>query len=77
MKIIGYETVTVTEDGVSVSRLIWRKHLRPMPGLVEITYDANPGLAAHGTLLPRGTSFILPIPEPRAEPTIGAIRLWG
>ena len=40
---------------------------------VEAVYDANPGLAAHGPILPAGVNIDLPEAQP-AEPQ--TIRLW-
>ncbi|MBB6308899.1 tail protein X [Xanthobacter tagetidis] len=72
---MDYDIVEVKADGTALDLLIWRRHKRPMPGLMEAALDANPGLAAHGPLLPVGTMVRLPRPQPSAAaPTV--VRLW-
>lgn len=70
------ETVTVEGEGLTVATLVWRRFKRPMPGLVEVIYDLNPGLADLGQTLPVGTSFDMPIPIPREQQVLDPIRLW-
>lgn len=70
------ETVTVEGDGLTVATLVWRRFKRPMPWLVEVIYDQNPGLADLGQTLPVGTSFEMPIPIPREQQVLDPIRLW-
>ena len=70
------ETVTVEGDGLTVSVIVWRRFKRPMPGLVEVIHDLNPGLADLGQTLPVGTSFDMPIPIPREQQVLDPIRLW-
>ena len=70
------ETVTVEGDGLTVATLVWRRFKRPMPGLVEVIYDQNPGLSDLGQTLPVGTSFEMPIPIPREQQVLDPIRLW-
>jgi phage tail protein X len=70
------ETITVAGDDVSVSLIVWRRFKRPMPGLVEMIYDTNPGLADLGHFLPVGTVFALPIPTPREPVILEPIKLW-
>ncbi len=70
------ETITVQGDNVSVSLIVWRRFKRPMPGLVEMIYDTNPGLADLGPYLPVGTVFSLPIPTPREPVILEPIKLW-
>ena len=70
------ETITVAGDDVSVSLIVWRRFKRPMPGLVEMIYDTNPGLADLGPCLPVGTVFTLPIPTPREPVILEPIKLW-
>lgn len=43
--------------------------------MLEAVYDANPGLAALGPILPRGTLVNLP-PKPAPTPR-APVRLWG
>ncbi|AXQ92999.1 tail protein X [Cereibacter azotoformans] len=62
-----YDNVTVNGDGITLPLLIWRRFKRPVPGVIEATLDANPGLAALGPVLPIGTNLRIPIPTPEAE----------
>ncbi|WP_107495320.1 tail protein X [Thalassobius sp. I31.1] len=43
--------------------------------MARTVYEANPGLAAHGSLLPMGLVVLLPDPAP--EPVRQPIRLWS
>lgn len=43
--------------------------------MARAVYEANPGLAAHGSLLPMGLVLLLPDPAP--EPVRQPIRLWS
>lgn len=61
-----------TKDG-DVLDLICRHHYGDAPHSVEAVHDANPGLAAHGPILPAGIVIDLPEAQP-AEPQ--TIRLW-
>lgn len=71
-----YETVTVKSYYFTLSRIIWRRFKKPMPGLVEETLGYNAGLASLGPYLPIGTTFSLPIPDESQSPVIPLIRLW-
>ncbi len=70
------ETLVIEGDGVELDRIIWRRYRRRTPGLVEKTYDLNPGLADLGFFLPRGTVIVLPIDTPRTYPKIPLVKLW-
>ena len=70
------ERFTVEGDGITVSLLVWRRFRRPMPGLVEIILERNPGLAGLGPILPVGTVLEIPVPTPRAPQLLDPIRLW-
>jgi phage tail protein X len=70
------ETIRVEGEFITVSLIVWRRFKRAMPGLVEEVFDRNPGLAAHGDYLPVGTTFLLPIPTPRAPAMLEPIKLW-
>ena len=71
-----YERVTVQGDNISLSLIVWRRFRAPMPGLVEKTLDINPDLAELGYYLPVGTTFLLPVPVPRAPGVLPQIKLW-
>lgn len=72
------ETYVIESQGVTVSRLIWNRFRKPMPGLVDRVYDMNRGLAALPVELPVGTTVMIPIDTPR--PSVGTRRkpvsLW-
>lgn len=72
------ERYVVETQFVTVSRMVWRRFKRPMPGLVERIYDENPGLSELGTYLPLGTVVLMPIPQPRpsAAQELEPIKLW-
>jgi phage tail protein X len=72
-----FETITVQSEGVTLSKIVWRRFRKPMPGLFERTLDLNPGLADLGIFLPVGTVLTLPIPTPRVAPEVTPIRLWN
>ena len=72
------EQITVSAEGLTLSLIIWRRFHEPRPGLVEQILAINPGLAALGPVLPRGTVFLMPVePSPNAGKA-GApiISLW-
>jgi phage tail protein X len=70
------ERVTVEGDFITVPLLVWRRFKRPMPGLVEMILDRNPGIADLGPYLPLGTVVEMPIPTPRAPAVLPPIKLW-
>ena len=63
----------IAQQGDSVDSLCWR-HLGSTAA-VEATLDANPGLAAKGTILPMGTAVTLP-DTTSASATQPIIQLW-
>ena len=70
------EPVTVQGEFITVSLIVWRRFRRPLPGLVEQTYDMNPGLGELGAFLPVGATFDMPVPTPREPAILDPIRLW-
>lgn len=65
-------------NGMSLSKIIWRRFKRPMEGLAEQTLELNPGLAALGPILPYKTEFNLPIPVIQEEvKLVPVVRIWG
>lgn len=62
-----------TRDG-DVIDLICKAHYGREDMTVTV-YEANPGLAARGPVLPKGIWITLPDPTP--ETTDQPIRLWG
>ncbi|MDC7784751.1 tail protein X [Rhodoplanes sp. TEM] len=74
---IATETIVVKSEGQSVDGVIWQRYRWPLPGIVELTLDINPGLAGLGPILPLGTKFELPIVNPREiVPAREVIALW-
>ncbi len=59
--------------GGDVLDLVCHRYYGDTPHRVEAVYDANPGLAAHGPVLPAGIVIDMPEAQP-IEPR--AIRLW-
>lgn len=55
-------TITVKSRGQTVERAIHRRLGGSVPGLVEATLAANPGLADLGVTLPVPTSFLMTQP---------------
>ena len=67
------EILTVQADFTALDALLFRRYRREVPGLVERTYDLNPGLADFGPWLPVGAKIIVEPPEPtpaRARPVV-------
>ena len=46
--------------------MLWRRYLRPTPGLVERTLDRIPVLLDLGEYLPVGTRVVVELPAPGA-----------
>jgi len=76
MRIVGYDTVQVTGDNLTLPLLVWRRYRRPMPGLVEQIIDSHYGLADLGPTLPVGTMIEMPVVDLEAVPTRQVVRLW-
>lgn len=64
-----------TKDG-DVLDAICARHYGDTPHRVEAVLDANPGLAAHGPVLPSGILIELPVVEDDATDAPATIRLW-
>jgi len=62
-------------QGDTLDTLCWR-HLGRTAGVVEAAFEANPGLAALGEILPHGTAVTLPEPSNTAPARIALIQLW-
>lgn len=76
MATIHTETITVTQEGTTLSLLLWRRFGRPMPGLHERVLDMNVGLADLGAEIPVGTVVQVPIETPSAPRLRRPVRLW-
>lgn len=71
------ETYTVDiEGGITLSKIIWQRFHRPMPGLVERIMATTPSLSASGPLLQRGTVVVIPIDDDQREGTADVVSLW-
>lgn len=58
------ETLTFPDDRTPLDKLLWLRFRREIPGLVEQTLAANPGLAGLGACPPRGTKVVVTLPAP-------------
>lgn len=63
----------IRQTGLTVD-LVCHIHCGRTDGVIEAVYDANPGLAALGPVLPIGTTLTLPEMPKQAAKTV--IRLW-
>lgn len=66
------ETV-VTVEGDTVDLIAFRRF--GVHGAESRIYDANPGLAARGPILPLGTRVVVPVPE--VKDRVQSSRLWS
>lgn len=71
-----YQSVTVAEEGHTLSKVIWQRFHRPMPGVAEEALAVNRGLADLGAHIPAGTEVIIPVPVAAEREEPEAIRLW-
>lgn len=62
----------ITRQGDMVDLICWR--IYGTTTMAEAVYQANPGLAARGPMLPAGIPVTLPVKEERAERA--TINLW-
>lgn len=62
----------IAQQGDTVDSLCWRHH--GSTSAVEVTFEANPGLAAKGAVLPMGTTLTLP--DTVLAATKQLIQLW-
>lgn len=66
--------IVLAEQGDTVDGICHR-HLGRTAGVVELVLDSNPGLAAHGAVLPMGTPVTLPDVAPAPAQT-NIVKLW-
>jgi len=64
-----------TRDGDMLDHLCWR-HYGQEWDRVETALEANPGLAAHGPVLPGGLVILLPAAAPSGPPRTEIVRLF-
>ena len=62
-----------TLSGETLDMIVW-KHYDSLSGNVEKVLEANPGLAAHGPLLPE--NLIIELPSATTDTATQTIRLW-
>ena len=71
------EILTVLGKPMPLDLLLFKRFKREIPGFVEATYAANPGLADLGPILPLGTEVTVTVPAPRPTKTVRkTIRLY-
>lgn len=72
------EIIKVISEYTTLDLLLWRRFKRDVPGLVEKTLAANPGLARLGPFLPVGTSLTVEAPPPITAPakSVPVIQLY-
>lgn len=49
-----------TRDGDTVDVIVWRHYGAQSPDVLRQVFEANPGLADRGAILPAGVSITLP-----------------
>jgi phage tail protein X len=69
-------TTVRARQGDVLDMMVYRHYGRTDRGLVEATFEANPGLADGPVTLALGTVVILPDAPAAATRPIGTIRLW-
>lgn len=72
------DVIYTSREGDTVDLVCYR-HYGNTVGKVEAVLAANPGLAALGPILPKGTEFTLPdlaAPEQQATIKTGTVKLW-
>ncbi|WP_323162869.1 tail protein X [Stenotrophomonas maltophilia] len=64
-----------TRDGDVIDRVAFAHYGEQSPDVLRAVFEANPGLAARGPVLPAGVTVILPeIPKPAT--TRKGVELW-
>lgn len=70
------EVHTVTSDGVTVSKMVWRRFRLPAQGVVEAILNANPGLADLGQTIPLNHSVVFPLDTDQPDARRDVYKLW-
>jgi phage tail protein X len=72
---VSARKITVTQGGITLSRLVWTIFRSAQVGLVERVIELNPLLPTDGMFIPAGTEVIV---DSRIEtkPTRAVIKLW-
>jgi phage tail protein X len=63
-----------TIQGDTVDRICYRIYGKTA-GVTEAVYEANPGLADIGPIIPTGT--LVKVPEVPTQPTKATVQLWN
>jgi phage tail protein X len=72
---IAYERVVVEGEGITLSKLIWRRFRTWKPGMVERILDRQ-GELAESIYLPLGAVVEIPIDPPAASRQRPVVSLW-
>lgn len=72
---LAYERVVVSGEGITLSRLIWRRFRVWKPGMVERILDRQ-GELAEFVILPVGAVVEIPIDPPKQQAERDVISLW-
>lgn len=74
---VSIEKIVIEAEGMTLSRLIWRRFRTRKNGYLERVLAINPGVAK-SPYLPVGTVVSLPIGEDAEKPKRAeAVRLWS
>lgn len=65
-----------TRDGDVIDNITWLHYGVEGPSVLRAVYDANPGLADAGAVLPRGLTIVLPDIVQPSNVTTG-VTLWS
>lgn len=78
MSVEASESITIKGEGLTLSRLIWRRFKRKPEGYLERVLEANPGIAAAGPYLPVGAVVTFPLDGVYDDGASGAtvISIW-
>lgn len=71
----GSRRFVVDEDGRRLDQIARELYGTERGGTVEALLDANPGLAALGVIIPRGTELDVPL-QPQLKPDAEPVRPW-
>ena len=71
------ENIEITEGETTISKIIWRKFKRPMPGLIERVVELNYDLVEDGYYLAVGSILKLPVDTDPEPVSAAPVRLWN
>lgn len=71
------ESVTVKGERITLDLLLWRRYGLRGRTLLSAAYEANPGLAGLGVILPQGTTVILPDLPPQSTVPVKRVSLFS